>query len=165
MTEQTLSPLLSLINATWEIASSYIAKHHDREWMPQFVAETAGGERLIFLTPWRDEADKAATLIMLGLTMQAKGVKRYVLSSEAWMAQYEGEPGANFQMPSERRDRVEILQCVGVDPGAGEILQYHAEIIRAGKRRRLGERRVAPYNSFSGRMTELLGPVARSAVN
>jgi hypothetical protein len=164
MTE-SLSPLLTLIDANWALASQYIAKHHDREWMPQFVAETGDGERLIFLTPWTDERDKVATLIMLGLTFREKGVKRYVLSSEAWMAQYEGKPDADFIMPSKRPDRVEILQCVGVDAEAGEILQYQAEIIRVGKRRRLGERRVAPYNSFSGRMTELLGPVAIRPVN
>jgi hypothetical protein len=163
--EQALSPLMSLIDANWDIACRYINEHPDREWMPQFIAETASGKRLMYLTPWRNEEHKAATLIMLGLTFQQEGVKRYVLSSETWMAQYEGELGENFQMPSKRPDRVEILQCVGVDAEAGEILQYHAEIIRVGKRRRLGERKVAEYNSFSGRMTELLGPIARKAVN
>lgn len=163
--EQTLSPLLTLIDTTWDMASRYIAKHHDREWMPQFVAETATGERTVFLTPWRDEADKVATLLMLGLTFRAKGIKRYVLSSEAWMAKDVGEPSANFVMPSKRPDRMEVLQCIGVDPEAGEIMQYHAPIIRVGKRRRVGERNVAPYACFSGRMTELLGPVALRPVN
>jgi hypothetical protein len=164
MTE-TLSPLLTLLDANWDIASHYIAKHQDREWTPQFIAETASGERLMFLTPWRSEAEKAAFLIMLGLTFREKGVKRYVLSCEAWMAQYEGPPSEDLVMPSERPDRIEILQCIGVDAEAGEILQYHAEITRVGRRRKLGERRVAPYNSFSGRMTELLGPVVGKAVN
>jgi hypothetical protein len=160
-----LSPLLSLLDANWDIASQYIAKHHDREWVSQFVAETASGERMIFITPWRNEGEKAALLIMLGLTFREKGVKRYVLSCEAWMAQYDGPPSDDLVMPSKRPDRIEILQCIGVDPEAGEILQYHAEITRVGKRRKLGERRVAPYNSFSGRMTELLGPVVGKAVN
>lgn len=164
MTE-SLSPLLTLLDANWEIASRYIAKHQDREWAPQFIAETATGERMMFLTPWRNEADKAATLIMLGLTFREKGVKRYVLSCEAWAAQYDGPLGDDLVMPSKRPDRIEILQCIGVDPEAGEILQYQAEIIRVGKRRKLGERTVAPCNSFSGRMTELLGPVVRKAVN
>lgn len=102
---------------------------------------------------------------MLGLTFRAKAMKRYVLSSEAWMAQETGKPGADFVMPSKRPDRIEVLQCIGVDPEAGEIMQYHAEIIRVGKRRRVGNRNVAPYASFSGRMTELLGPVSRPHAN
>ena len=163
--EQTLSPLLSLIEANWDIASCYIAKHHDREWCAQFIAETAEGERLTFFTPWRNEEEKAATLIMLGLTFREKGVKRYVLSSEVWMAEYEGKSGENFVMPVNRPDRIEALQCIGVDPEAGEILQYHAEIIRNGRRRKLGERKAATHNSMSGRMTELLGPVTKKAVN
>lgn len=162
---ESLSPLLDLINATWDIASRYIAKHQDREWTPQFVVETANGERCIFVVPWRNESEKAAALVMLGLEFRMKGVKRYVLSSEAWMAQYGSEPGEDFQMPSQHPDRIEILQCIGVDPEAGEILQYHAEITHIGKRRKLRERKVAPYNSFSGRMTELLGPVTRKPAN
>jgi len=160
-----LSPLLTLLDANWDIAAKYIAKHQDREWISQFVAETASGERLIFLTPWRNEADKAATLIMLGLEFREKGVKRYVLSSEMWMAQNEGPPADDFVMPRDRPDRIEALLCIGVDPEAGEILQYHAEIIRVGKRRKLGERKAAAHANFSGRMTELLGPVALQPVN
>lgn len=49
--EQTLSPLLALMDRQWELAVAYIHKHQDQEWMPQFLAEDASGERTVFLTP------------------------------------------------------------------------------------------------------------------
>jgi hypothetical protein len=168
-TEQTLSPLLALMNDAWNAAANYIAQHPDREWTSQFCTENASGERFIYLCPWRNEAEKSALLMVLRDQFQRTGVKRYVLASETWMAQQDGttQPGdPGFQMPRDRPDRIEALMVVGVDPEAGEVLQYHAEIIAKGRRRKLKPRESAPYaGGFSGRMVELLGPIVKRAVN
>jgi hypothetical protein len=168
--EQSLSPLLTLMNDAWKTAESYIAQYPDREWTSQFCTEDANGARCIYLAPWRNEREKVMTLTLLSDQFRRGGVKRYVLASEVWMARYDGggdprtTPG--FQMPPARSDRVEALMIIGVDPQAGEVLQFNAEIVRKGRRRTLKPRESVPYTGgFSGRMIELLGPVVRQAVN
>lgn len=164
-----LSPLASLMEASWATASSYIMAHPKRELMPQFVAETADGSRTIILAPWQGEADKAATLAMLRVKFTAMDVRRYTLSSETWAAQYQrsvSPEAPGFTMPSQRDDRIEALMVIGVDPESGEILQYYAEIVRQNGRCKLKAREVVPHSSaIVGRMTQLLGPVKLRTVN
>ncbi len=168
--ETSLSPLADLMALSWKAASYYIAAHPKREIAPQFCAETQHGQRMVMMTPWRNEDDKRFMLEMLRHKFRELGVRRYVLSVEAYMAEYSDGPtdpnDPDFVMPSKRDDRVEILIILGVDPDAGEILQYHAKILNRNGRRKLAERVAEPHSTtMEGRMTTLLGPVIRRTVN
>ncbi len=168
--EASLSPLATLMELSWKAASSYIAAHPNRQVAPPISAETADGQRIIMMTPWRNEDDKRVMLEMLRHKFRELGVRRYVLSVEAYMAEYsEGPKDPNdpaFVMPNKRTDRVEILMIVGVDPAAGESLQYNTKILRRNGRRTLAEREVLPHSAaMEGRMTTLLGPVTPRTVN
>jgi hypothetical protein len=165
MTE-SLSPLLTLMEMQWEMAKRYFSENPKKECAPQFLAETADRKRMVILAPWGSEAEKVALLTMLKWKFVQHEVKRYVMCSEAWVARYDADKDdPNFKMPSEHPERVEILMLIGVDAEAGEILQYHAEIKHRNGKRSLGERITLPYGGFEGRVTELLGPIAKRTVN
>lgn len=158
-----LSPLHALMESTWNIAQKMLADG-EQEIMPQFAAEVDGA-LLLYMTPWGDEEEKSAALVFLRKEFAERGVQRYVMLSEAWAIKREGEYD-NSIAPSEAPDRIEVVQVLGVDPGAGEVMSFQAEIHTDGTGRRLGEREVMEYGAgVGGRMVELLGPIRRATVN
>lgn len=160
---QTLSPLLKLVDHGWEFARSYIADNN-QELTPQFIAENDKGEIEVYVVPWQGDAEKDAALEFLRRQFAERNIKRYVLLSEAWMVKlpHGPFPPPNIR-PSEQPDRQQVLMVTGVDPEAGEILSYTAEIID-GPPREVLPKQAMPM-SMAGRMTELLGPVREPSIN
>ena len=118
---------------------------------PKFLAEDGLGNVMMFLADWRDERDKGAMLAALKIAFRQKGVVRYVMISEAWMAeQKEGDE----RMPSERHDRVDTLWCVGIEYGNRSIAL--CKIAGVGKSRTVGSPEWDSFTNIEGRMAELL---------
>lgn len=165
----SLSPLHDLVEHSWSFAESYLGKD-GKEIMTQFTAQTADGALNIYMTPWGNEAEKQWTLDKLRAHFAETNVQRYVMISEIWRVTYKGADIPDIRagkhvMPSQHPNREECLMVLGVDPGAGEIMQFIAPIITEDGKRRLGERESPPHEGeASGRMIDLLGPFKRRAV-
>ena len=130
---------------------------------PMFLAEGPGGLHVI-ATPFAGEtqdeavAHKEQVLGLLRLMFAASGVTHYVIVSEAWMAHMEPgtEPAVAALAPSQRSDRVEVVQLVGAD-GNGRKLAASWDIIREqGQPPRLGHVDRTAATEIGGRMASLL---------
>lgn len=154
----SLSPLHNLMESGWSFALSYIDEEGE-ELVPQFLGQDDDGTISVYVCPWSSEDEKAWAIKEVAKHFAEHKVKRYVLLSEAYRAAY--DKGSDGEMrPSEHPDREEVLMVLGVDPEAGEALQYFATITKdADGKRKVGDRDVIPMdNTIGGRMLELLGP-------
>jgi hypothetical protein len=128
-----------------------------------FLAEGPGGLHVI-ATPFAGEtqdeavAYKEQVLALLRLMFAASGVTHYVMVSEAWMAVMEPgtEPDVAALAPSQRSDRVEVVQLVGADRD-GRKLGATWDIVREqGQPPRLGHVDRTAATEIEGRMASLL---------
>lgn len=172
MSASDLSPLLTLMNQSWDAAAAGIATESQ---LQVFTAQTAEGDLGIYVVPARNEAEKTVALTLLSLRFAAQRVKRYTVHCECWMAmtsdpdpKHSDPEHPDFIRVSKRPDRIEALWLAGVDPEAGEIMVYWAPIRQVDGERALGEREqtmVGEKFKLGGRALELLGPVKPHAAH
>jgi hypothetical protein len=147
-----------------EFLSGYAEEQFRRTGLvlPMFDGVAADGERIIVPAPWRDEADKVAILRVVRTVFRLKGVVRYGMLSEGWMAAYDPKEMKGSEkpkvMPRDRQDRKEAVVIAVVEPPV--TLFGTREIIRPWDG---GKPTLGPFNRtpegcdiFQGRMMELI---------
>jgi len=101
-----------------------------------FVAESADGQGFVFMAPWGDGEERKHVLNAVRSAFQEKGVVRYVVISEAWLAQYRNEAAFRKSgMPSQRPDRKEVIVAAAVEtlPEKRAVFRVYSIDREAGK--------------------------------
>lgn len=102
----------------------------ERQLMPIWHLVPERGDEMVIMTPFDCETAKMIVLAQLRDYMREKAVVRYVFITEAWAVRTTKEEYAKDKRPpSERDNRVEIVQIVGAERG-GEGQGRAFEIVR-----------------------------------
>jgi hypothetical protein len=124
------------------------------EIMPHFLGSDGTDKLNVYMTPWRDEADKVVALAMLRARFAQDGIVRYAMVSETWAVVRDVNGPKEHRMPSECPDRQERLMVLGVEYGGSRAV--FCDIIREDGKRRCSPPQWQTYDSMSGRMGSLL---------
>jgi hypothetical protein len=135
----------------------YSEGNNKTEVIPLIHAETTSGKAIAIVAPWDSVDAKDACLEMLKRFFLQKNVARYGLMSEAWMAYYNEGDDFTKRRPSQREDRIEVINIVVVD-STGNSLHRSYEIDRddTGKPS-VGKQITLPEGYATGSLLELLG--------
>lgn len=145
--------LKELMQMGLDKAMAEIAERTD-EIMPHFIGSDGADKINIYMTPWRDEADKVLVLAMLRAKFAEDGIVRYALVSETWAVLRDVNGPKEHRMPMDCPDRQERLMVMGVEYGASRSV--FCDIVRDGDKRRCGPPQWQTYDNVSGRMLTLL---------
>lgn len=121
--------LRALMEHEMEFNVAFIEANGAETLAPRWVAQNDAGETFALMTPWSNEAEKAAVLSFLRHFFALHGVIRYTLSSEVWAR--EASTRCAFDdgiAPSEHPDRIERVLVLGVAHGIR--ITCHANIER-----------------------------------
>lgn len=149
---RTLEELIEMLHK-----HSLDAMANGEEVPPTFYGECSDGGVEVFITPWTNDDEKSRSIAFVRSAFLVKDVRRYVMISEAWGAQYaEGENPSNSAPPSERTNRRELIQYIGVE--RERVVSAFADINRVDTGARVCGPLEWPKGQLEGRMTKLLPP-------
>lgn len=143
-----------MIEDIWPMVEGFFDR--EGEVAPFFVANLDGGERpALIMTPWSNEAEKAAVVANLRELFAERHASSYIQVSEVWMKAFRADSVRLDKAPSEYEDKEELVMVLAVDSEGSTMVAR--EIIRPfdGKAPFLAPPREAMEN-VGGRMAELL---------